>query len=207
MSREEWNDRYRTGTTPWDLGAPDPHLVELWGAGRIAAGRALDIGCGAGSDARWLAEQGFQVVGIDLAPLAIERARGAPPPSAGSVEFHCLDFLKEPVPSGPFDLVFDRGCFHVFDAAEDRARFAARVAELLAPGGRWVSVLGSTEGPPREEGPPRRTARDVALAVEPVLALEELRASRFRVAGPGTPSAWLCIATRRSEPAQPSTRR
>jgi hypothetical protein len=119
-----------------------------------------------------------------------------------------VDFLAAGPPPGAFDLVFDRGCFHVFEEAEEQARFAAHVAAALAPGGRWLSLIGSTEGPPREMGPPRRTAREILGAIEPVLELLALRSAEFdlRVA-PQPPKAWFCLSGRRSVAAQPSTRR
>jgi SAM-dependent methyltransferase len=207
MDRDAWDDRYRTQLTPWDIGVADGSLTEYVSQRRLTSGRALEVGCGTGTNARWLAEQGLSVVAVDFSPLAIERAKGAPSPTRGSLELHCLDFLTEPVPGGPFDLVFDRGCFHVFDEAEQRAHFARRVAELLAPTGHWLSLIGSTEGAAREVGPPRRSARDIVLAIEPELAIEELRASRFQVDMERHPAAWTCVATHRSVPAQPSTRR
>ena len=82
----------------------------------------------------------------------------------------------------------------MFDESEERARFAAQVAAALAPGGLWLSLIGSTEGPPREVGPPRRSAREVALAVEPALEIVELRAAEFHVHGV---KAWFCLARRR----------
>src|SRR5687767_12686946 len=132
MSQRDWNASYAGGELPWDTGVPDENLIEV--ARHIAPGRALEIGCGTGTNALWLSQQGFQVVAIDLAPLAIERARAKAP----SVRFEVRDFLAEP-PAGPFDFVFDRGCFHVFDGAAERERFAANVAALLSPGGRWLS--------------------------------------------------------------------
>lgn len=202
MEHSDWEERYRTGETPWDVGVADGHLVDMVESGRIATGRALEVGCGTGTNARWLAEQGFAVVAVDVSSLAIAKAKAAPPPTEGSLEIHCLDFLKDKVPGGPFDLVFDRGVFHVFDDAADRARFAANVASLLAPRGMWLSLIGSTEGPERDVGPPRRSARDVALAIEPSLSLVELRSTIFH----RTAAAWLCIARPREVPAQPSTR-
>lgn len=71
--------------------------------------------------------------------------------------FAVWDILVAPPPGGPFHFVFDRGCFHVFDEAGEREQFAAQVAAVLAPGGLWLSLIGSTEGPPREVGPPRGT--------------------------------------------------
>jgi SAM-dependent methyltransferase len=203
MARD-WNERYRTGEMPWDTGHPDPELVALVKAGRLPPGRALDVGCGTGTTVRYLAELGYDALGVDVAPLAVEQASARPRPARGSAEFRHLDFLAAP-PAGPFDLVLDRGCFHVFDGADERARFAARVAECLAPNGLWVSLLGSTEGPARDHGPPRRSARDIAAAVEPVLEIAELRAATFDADLPSVARAWVLLARRRRVPAQPST--
>ena len=108
-----------------------------------------------------------------------------------------------PTPDDPFHFVFDRGCFHVFDEPEERSRFAAHVAATLAPDGLWLSLIGSTEGPPREVGPPRRSAREVVLAIEPVLEIVELRSAAFRG---NDAKAWFCLSRQRTMPAQPSTR-
>ena len=201
----DWNERYATGEKPWDTGEPGRELVELVEAGRLPKGRALEVGCGTGTNARYLASRGWDVLGVDIADVAIEQAE-AKGTSQGSVELRQLDFLKEDL-EGPFDLVFDRGCFHIFDQDADRARFADRVAACLAPGGLWVSLLGSTEGPPRDHGPPRRSARDIANAVEPALEIVELRATEFAADVPSRASAWLLIARSRVVPAQPSTQR
>ncbi len=202
-NRSDWDERYQVGDTPWDVGVPDPHLIELVTSGRVSPGRALEVGCGTGTNARWLAEQGFSVVGVDLSSTALERARSAPDLKGGSLAVHALDFLTDEVPGGPFDFVFDRGCFHVFDEAPDRVRFAERVAAVLEPGGVWVSLIGSTEGPGRDVGPPRRSAREIADAIEPVLALEELSATLFFERA----AAWLSVARRREVLAQPSSKR
>lgn len=206
MTQRDWNASYATGDLPWDTGTPDEHLVALVEGGVIAPGRALDIGCGTGTNARWLAARGFDVVGVDVAPLAIDKARAKAAGGRGC-RFEVLDFFAADPPGGPFDFVFDRGCFHIFDGADVRARFAERTAQLLAPGGQWVSLAGSTEGPPRDSGPPRRTAREVLAAVEPVLELVELRSVFFEALIETPAQAWLCRARRRDVPAQPSTRR
>lgn len=206
MAHPDWNDRYGSGEPlPWDTGTPDPLLEEMVKSGALPrGGRAIDIGCGTGTNAIWLAQQGFEVIGVDVAPLAIEQARK----KAGGVQrvrFAVHDILKGAPEGGPFQLVFDRGCFHVFDEAADRARFAARVASILAPEGRWLSLIGSTEGAPRDGGPPRRSARDIANAIEPELEILTLRSTQFEMDPP--PKAWICLTSRRETPAQPSTRR
>ena len=201
----DWNEHYQSGDIPWERADADPLLVELVERGRLPRGRALDIGCGTGTTVRYLASLGYDVVGIDVARLAIERAQAEPEPPGRHVELRQLDFLNDEPPEGPFDLVFDRGCFHVFDDDADQARFAARVAACLAPEGLWVSLVGSTEGPPREWGPPRRSARDVVHAVEPALEIVELRGTELETDAPHRITSWLLLARPRAVPAQPST--
>jgi len=204
MPHPSWNDNYAQGFCPWDTGTPDPMLIEAIESGAIPVGRALDVGCGTGTNAIWLAQRGYHVVGVDIAPLAIEQANRKLPAGL-SCRFATNDFLAELPQGGPFQVVFDRGCFHVFDEKSERAKFAAQVASVLAPDGIWLSLIGSTEGPPRDTGPPRRSARDVVTAVEPHLELVSLRAAEFRDT-PVPTTAWVCLARRRAVPAQPSTR-
>lgn len=203
MAHRDWNESYAAGGLPWDTGDPEPLLVDFVAAGRVQPTRTLEIGAGTGTNSIWLAERGFDVVGIDVAPHAIERATAKLNGRALHCRFVAHDFLSAASSDGPFEFVFDRGCFHVFDEAEERARFAAQVAVMLAPGGLWLSLIGSTEGPSREVGPPRRSGREVMLAIEPALEIVELRSAEFR--GHGAP-AWLCLSRRRTVPAQPSTR-
>ena len=204
---EDWNERYATGDLPWDTGEPDEQLVRFVGGGGVPAGRALEVGCGTGTNSVWLAEHGFSVLGLDVSPLAIEAANARVAGRELDCRFEVQDFLLEAVAGEPFTFAFDRGCLHVFDDAATRARFAERVAGLLAPDGLWLSLIGSTEGAPREEGPPRRTARDVTSAIEPALEILELRSIAFETTDLGRPQAWFCLSRRRTVPAQPSTRR
>jgi SAM-dependent methyltransferase len=150
-----------------------------------------------------MAERGFDVLGLDVSPLAVERACAKMEGRSLPCRFEALDFLAVPPPGGPFQFVFDRGCFHVFDEPDERQRFAARVATALAPGGLWLSLIGSTEGSPREVGPPRRSAVEVILAIEPALEVVELRSAEFHGSNA---KAWFCLSRQRTIPAQPSTR-
>jgi SAM-dependent methyltransferase len=177
--------------------------VEFVAAGGVRPGAALEIGAGTGTNAIWMAERGFDVVGVDVSPLAVEKARAKVGVRPLPCRFEALDFLAGTPAGGPFEFVFDRGCFHMFDEAEERERFAARVAAALAPGGLWLSMIGSTEGGAREVGPPRRSAREVAVAIEPVLEIVELRSAEFHLHGA---KAWFCLSRQRTIPAQPSTR-
>lgn len=207
MPQQDWDERYVAGDTPWDTGQPDAHLVNFLHANPIERGRALDVGCGTGTNSLWLAGQGFTVLGIDIAAAGIEKARAKLAGADLDCRFIQTDFLNDSISDGPFDLVFDRGCFHVFDESADRARFARHVASLLKPEGRWLSLIGSTEGPAREFGPPRRSARDVMNVIEPELEILEFRHIAFGADLPTPAAAWLCVSRPRAVPAQPSTRR
>ena len=194
MAHPSWNESYASGEVPWDTGEPEPLLVDFVTSGRIRPTRTLEIGAGTGTNALWLAERGFEVLGIDVAPLAVERAMAKLDGHDFDCRFAVLDFLVASSPGDPFRFVFDRGCFHVFDEPQERARFAARVASTLVPGGLWLSLIGSTEGGPREMGPPQRSACEVALAIEPAVEIVELRAAEFRDHGA---KAWFCLSRRR----------
>lgn len=209
MPNPDWNERYAKDDAPWDTGEPDDNLKALLDRGVVTTGRALEIGCGTGTNALWLAERGFDVTACDISKLAIDQARAKLEERdlENDCHFLTLDFLKDPLPEGPFDLAFDRGVLHVFDEPQDRARFAERLASLLRPGAHWASLIGSTEGPPRDHGPPRRSLRDIADAVEPHLEIVEVSKVHFHANIPSPAAGWWLLARARQVQAQPSTRR
>ena len=188
---------------PWDSGTPDPLLVEVIESHAIAPGRTLEVGCGTGTNAIFLAQHGFDVLGIDISEVAVEKARAK---AQGRCHFEAVDFLAAAPAGGAFQFVVDRGCFHVFDEEGERARFAEKVAAELNEHGLWLSLIGSTEGAARDEGPPRRSARDVINAIEPSLEIVQLRSTEFTVFEEQLKS-WLCLSRKRANAAQPSTRR
>ncbi|MCA9518221.1 MAG: class I SAM-dependent methyltransferase, partial [Myxococcales bacterium] len=73
--KDDWNANYEAGDLPWDEPVPEPFLVEAVEAGALPRGRALEIGCGTGMNARYLARAGWEVTAVDLAPKAVEIAR------------------------------------------------------------------------------------------------------------------------------------
>lgn len=195
--RQGWDQRYADGELPWDSGKEDVHLGEAIERHGIAAGKALEIGCGTGTNTIWLARQGFEMIGLDLAQNAIAKAEAKVAEARVTCELLVGDFLVDEIPGGPFRFVYDRGVLHVFDTAEERSRFASRVAELLAPGGMWHSLIGSTDGPPRDTGPPRRSATEIVAAVEPHFEILELSSTSFDREDHGHARAWLLVARRR----------
>lgn len=207
MPRPDWNERYKVNELPWDTNEPDENLVKLISSNAVSPCKGLEIGCGTGTNSLWLARQGFSMLGVDISQEAIDRANRKKENQSLLCDFARLDFLHDESLPQSFDFVFDRGCFHVFNQEKERILFARRVSRVLKMNGSWVSLIGSTEGSPRDAGPPRRTSVDVVKAIEPYLEIMELRSVFFQTNFPSVVKAWLCIAKQRTEAAQPSTRR
>ena len=103
MSPVEWDERYTSHDQGLWSGRPNGALVaEL--AGR-RPGRALDVGCGEGADAIWLARAGWQVTGVDISEVALERAAASAREAGVTVEWVCADIAVSPPSAGTYDLV------------------------------------------------------------------------------------------------------
>ncbi|MGA3216648.1 MAG: class I SAM-dependent methyltransferase [Acidimicrobiales bacterium] len=124
---------YRFGSPRWDTGEPPLELIEL--VKGLAPGRALDLGCGTGTNAVYLARQGWEVVGVDFAPLAIESARKRGLAAGSSARFVTgnVTNLERAGICGPFDLVVDIGCYHALPAVL-RDRYESQVAIVCRSG-------------------------------------------------------------------------
>lgn len=199
--KECWEGRYADRRTPWDTGRPDGNLIRLVLGRPVRPCRILEIGCGPGNDAVWLARNGFSVVAADISRQAVAEARRRADEAGVSVEFHVLDFMDADVPGAPFEMAFDRGCFHssTLDTDALRREFARRVAAHLEPDALWFSVVGSTDGPPRDTGPPRRSAVQIAFAAEPRFEILSLTAVHFDVNRTEPPRAWAALLRRRPD--------
>ena len=125
-------DLYYRFTKPrWDDEAIPPQLVEL--AAQVRSGRALDLGCGTGTQAIYLAEQGFDVVGIDGSPTAIRRARQKAVRAGVKPLFLVGDVTCLELKQDPFDLGLDIGCLHSLSRAGKEA-YARGLAGAMHPG-------------------------------------------------------------------------
>jgi len=146
-----WNDRWAEGETGWDMGHAAPPFVSAVGEGLIEPpGRVLVIGCGAGHDARFLAAQGFDVTGIDVAPLAIERARVLD--TEETVDYRVADLFALP-DDGDYrdvDVVLEHTCFCAIPPHR-RDEYVGAVARVLRRGGNLLGLFFIIEP---EEGPP-----------------------------------------------------
>lgn len=120
---------------PWDTGRVPPEVEEFL-HDRLP-GRALDVGCGSGTSSIALAQAGWGVTGIDLAPRAIRLARQKAMLAGVSVNFQVADFLRFRPEASSYDLVLDIGCFHGLTLPQ-RVDYLHKVERLLTPGGFWL---------------------------------------------------------------------
>ena len=196
---DRFREHYRQGWTPWDIGKPDFNLVQTVTTLPIAPCRALDLGCGTGDNVVWLAQQGFDVVGLDASQIAIEKAREKAGEAKATCTFMVLDILKSHVEGAPFGFVLDRGFFHTLDSGEERQRFAAQVSGHLSEGGLWLTLLGNADEKRAGPGPPQRSAGDIVNAVERHFEILSLVSGHFGANSPDPPRAWVCLMRKRIE--------
>ncbi len=150
-----WEEHWRRGHTPWDLGGSPPILQAR--AAALPSGRVLVPGCGAGWDVFTLAREDREVVGLDLAPTArrrfeAERDRRGLSPERARVE--TVDFFAY-APEAPFDLAFDYTFFCALPP-DRREAWARKMHALLVPGGLLVTLVFPVREavwPPREVDP------------------------------------------------------
>jgi ubiquinone/menaquinone biosynthesis C-methylase UbiE len=120
---------------PWDTGISPPELLEFIETHK--PGRAIDIGCGTGTNVITLARAGWQVTGVDFAPRAIKLAKQKLKNAGVSASLSINDATKLTGISGPFDLALDIGCFHAI-TKEGQAKYLDQLERILVPNGFWL---------------------------------------------------------------------
>jgi SAM-dependent methyltransferase len=128
MPRWFYDLMYRFTQPDWDSGVTPPQVVALI-EGSSFRGRALDLGCGTGTNSIYLAKCGWTVVGVDFSPKAIELARQKAREAEADVDLQVGDVTRLDYLQGPFDLALDMGCFHGLDRA-GRVRYVENLARL-----------------------------------------------------------------------------
>jgi ubiquinone/menaquinone biosynthesis C-methylase UbiE len=194
---QHWDQRYQTGSTPWESGRPSRELMRIVREQPIAPGRVLEPGCGTGVNAVWLAEQGFQVTAVDCSALAIEQATERATKAGVTIRFEVRNVCDLTAPDGPYPFVFDRGCFHTVRRTE-RERYLRMLERVTGPGSLFLLLAGNANEP-RTSGPPGLSEADLRTDLEPQFEFLSLTEFRFEdVDGPNGPLAWNAVLRRRS---------
>jgi SAM-dependent methyltransferase len=141
----QWDARYSERDGAMWSGRPNGRLVAE--VANLTPGRALDVGCGEGADAIWLARRGWTVTAIDISDLAICRAREAAEQAGATVECVCGDALQTPFPARSFDLVSMQYPALPKAAGEPAVR---TLLEAVRPGGLLLAVYHDLDDEHRE---------------------------------------------------------
>lgn len=191
----DFNPAY-LGVPPWDIGRPQREIVRLAESGQIR-GHVLDVGCGTGENALYLAGLGHEVWGIDAAPLAIEKAQAKAKKREVAVTFKVFDALQLEHLGKIFDTVIDTGLFHTF-ADEERPLFEKGLARTLGRGGNYF-LLCFSDREPGEWGPRRISQDEIRATFAKGWRVNSIQATRFEhnLDADGA-RAWLASITRLS---------
>jgi SAM-dependent methyltransferase len=140
-----WDSFYadRGRAVPFFAAKPDENLVSYLDRGVLRAGRALDLGCGPGRNAIYLASRGFDVDAVDISPAAVGWAEDRARESGAHVRFHCADIFSAQLPPGRYDLVYDSGCLHHLPPHR-RVSYLQLLDRVLSPGAHFAVACFAT---------------------------------------------------------------
>ena len=194
----DWAQRYHEGTTPWDSGKPSSELKRVVEGGIVSPCRALELGCGTGTNAVYLAQKGFDLTAVDMVELALEQARAKAKAAGATVQFLQASVLNLPDLGAPFDFLFDRGCFHSF---KERGwnEFLKSITQVIHPGTRWLMLCGNDKEQ-HDPGPPTLSEKQIRDVLGPQFDFEWVREFRFDLSpslGTNRPLAWSLIMRKR----------
>lgn len=185
-------ERYAGGNMPWDEALPPPEVQEF--AAAHSPGRALDLGCGYGRSAIFLAQHGWQTDGVDFVAQAVAEAtrRAEAAGLAARTRFYPGDVTRLDFLTGPYDLALDIGCAHCLTPAQLQA-YRAQLDRLIRPGGHFLLFARLEETAPAASADPLGLAKETALAVfTPAFTLIRLREGVTRMAdGNSWASGWF----------------
>jgi len=140
QAQDIWNRQWANPNfaAAWVLTAPPQEVEEAVQTGWFPSGtRVLDIGCGSGELSAWLASQGFEVLGIDFAENAIQRARAKHKNFQGNLSWRVVDICRETPGAEPFDVLIDRGCLHGI-SVDSIPLYVRHITACCAPGARFL---------------------------------------------------------------------
>lgn len=178
-TRERWEARYRAGVTPWDTQQTPPEVVDFWQSARLSTnGIALDLGCGPGTNVRYLAGLGLRAIGVEIAgaPLltASRRIATQPPALQSHAHFVCSDVCRLPFSKVGASYMLDIGCLHSLPRSV-RDDYCSQVIANLAPHGYYhlYAFDADPADPEPTSGPIGLDEGEIAARFTPALTLVE----------------------------------
>lgn len=195
---EDWEEYYKeTGTEelPWYTTTPDPEVMEaLKNFCPPPKAKLLDLGAGPGTMAIEFARMGYEVTACDIShsALTIARERAEKEGLADKITFLVCD-IREPI-DGSFDIINDRGCFHIMRGV-DRGKYIDNISALMDPGGVLLLKTFSTDEP-GDEGPERYSVEDIREIFSDCFDLVFSRDTIFQSTMETDPKALLSVLKR-----------
>jgi 2-polyprenyl-3-methyl-5-hydroxy-6-metoxy-1,4-benzoquinol methylase len=176
--RDHWEGRYNANEPPpWDTGRVSLELQRRITEYKIQPCRAVEFGCGTGTNAIWLAQNGFDVTAIDISPTALARAAQNAAQAGVSIRFVPADVAAPPDLGDPFSFFFDRGCYHAV-----RRSNATGILKSLdrhsSPNAMGVVLTGNAKEE-RKPGPPVVTEAIIRAELGSIFEIVSLDEFRF----------------------------
>jgi cyclopropane fatty-acyl-phospholipid synthase-like methyltransferase len=186
-----WEVMYLFKKTPWDTGITPPEITAMIESGKVPIGRALDLGCGTGTNAIYLAQHGFTVTAIDVSRRAIalakRKTRSAQLTDRVRLERGDVAAMQKWVGHNSIDFAYDIGCFHNLKA-EARQRYVSALTGVLKVGA--IYMLYAFEPQADRAGV---ALDEIAALFDPSYRLEAMRRGSDRN---GRGSAWYTLIKR-----------
>jgi len=194
-----WDSRYtRKNAAPWDTKQVAVELKKAVESGKIKPGRAVVLGCGAGTNSIYLASKGFDVTAMDVAPTALAIAKARADKAKVKVNWVLADVTAVPKLK-PFDFIYDRGCYHGVRRSFAK-EFVESAKNLSKPGTQFL-ILAGNANEARHYGPPRVKEEDIRNDFKALFDFTWLRESKFGADGEKGkgPLMWSILMTRKNK--------
>ena len=175
-----FDSMYKSGTPPWDINKPQQAFVDLFNGGKIK-GPVLDIGCGTGENALFLADHGLTVTGIDFSRHAINKAilKVARKYICTNLTFRIQDLFQLSTNGSKYKTVIDCGVFHIFNH-NWRIKYQEKMYQLLQGNG-LLALLVFSDKEPLGIGPPHRISKTIieTIFIEHKWKIESITEEKF----------------------------